>query len=194
MAVQLLAVNDLAEDVLACICVALDQAATDVPGQPGCPTCRSCLVPGTVSWDSCEDPCGPPAQVGGQLTVSVARVFPSTSFPSEDREIRGLRGCTQPTYMAVELVITLLRCVPGPTDDGCPPSCEDLAAAAKVLHVDLASVYNALLCCLPQTTTKPGSRRYVIGASKTVGPDGGCVGLEQRVTVGLYGCYACPEG
>ncbi|MCM1964833.1 hypothetical protein [Streptomyces sp. G1] len=195
MAVKPLAVHDLAEDVLMCVCVALDQAAVDVPGQPGCPDCRACLVPGTVAWDSCEDPCAAgPAGAGGQLTVNVARMYPSTSFPVEDREVRGLRGCTLPTYTAVELVITLLRCVPGPDEGGCPPTCEELAAAARVLHVDLATVYNALLCCLPGTAPNPRGRRYVIGTSKTIGPEGGCVGLEQRVTVALYGCSPCPGG
>lgn len=192
MAVKPLAVHELAEDILACVCVALDQAAMDVPGQPGCPTCRSCLTPGAASWDGCEDPCQPAAEVGGQLTVNVARIYPTTAFPVEDRDVRGLRGCTLPTYTAVELVITLLRCAPGPTEDGCPPSCEDLAAAARVLHVDMVAVYNALLCCLPDTAPTPRGRRYVIGGSKTLGPEGGCVGLEQRVTVALYGCYPCP--
>ncbi|MFF4292085.1 hypothetical protein ACFY0N_00340 [Streptomyces vinaceus] len=194
MAVKPLAVHDLAEDVLACVCVALDQAAVDVPDQPGCPECRSCLVPGQVAFDSCEDPCGPTPQTGGQLSVSIARVFPSTSFPNEDREVRGLRGCTPPTLLAVELVVTLLRCAPGPTDEGCPPTCDELTAAARILSVDLVTVYNALLCCLPDTAPTPRGRRYVIGASKTIGPEGGCVGLEQRVTVGLYGCYTCPGG
>ncbi|MFF4391437.1 hypothetical protein ACFY0G_32310 [Streptomyces sp. NPDC001552] len=195
MAVKPLMVHDLAQDVLACVCVALDQAAADIEGQPGCPDCRTCLVAGQAAWDSCDDPCGrTPPVAGGQLTVNVVRVYPSTTFPAEDREIRGLKSCDPPTLLAVELAVTLLRCAPGPDENGCPPSCEDLGAAARILHVDLTSVYNALLCCFPDSTPVPRRRRFVLGQSKVIGPEGGCVGLEQRVTVGLYACYPCPTG
>ncbi|MFF4385621.1 hypothetical protein ACFY0G_02325 [Streptomyces sp. NPDC001552] len=195
MAVRPLMVHDLAEDVLSCVCVALDQAAADVPGQPGCPDCRTCLVPGTPAWDTCEDPCGTtPPKAGGQLTVNVLRTYPSTTFPQEDREIRGLKNCPPPTLLAVVLAVTLLRCAPGPTEDGCPPTCEELNQASRVLHVDLATVYNALLCCLPETTPVPRRRRWVLGESRVIGPEGGCVGLEQRVTIGIHACYPCPTG
>ncbi|WP_405961300.1 hypothetical protein OG235_37200 [Streptomyces sp. NBC_00024] len=195
MALTAFAVHDLTEAVLGCVCAALDATAEDIEGQPGCP-CRTCVVPGTAAWDSCDDPCGPSEGAGGQLTVNVARIYPSslTSFPSQDQTVQGVRGCTPPPITAVELVITLLRCAPTVSEDGCPPSCEELSEASRILHIDEVTVYNALLCCLPQTGGGRRGRKFVIGAQRTIGPEGGCVGLEQRVIVALPGCRCPDEG
>ncbi|WP_284576854.1 hypothetical protein [Streptomyces sp. 2P-4] len=196
MSLTPLAINDVAEAVLACVCTALDAAAVDVEGQPGCPDCRACLVPGQPAWDSCEDPCSDD-EAGGQLSVSVVRTYPTSleEFPSpmgEKRLVQGVRGCTPPSVIAVELLVTLLRCAPTMDENGCPPSCEELSRAARVLHVDMVTVQNALLCCLPGTSTRPRGRIFSLGQQRAVGPDGGCVGVEQRVTVALPGCR-CPE-
>ncbi|MFE3378699.1 hypothetical protein [Streptomyces anulatus] len=182
--------RDITEAVLGCVCAALDQAAAEIPEQPGCP-CRACVVPGLPAWDECADPCGEET-AGGQLTVHVARLYPSTQFPVEDQEVRGLRGCSLPPTTAVELVVTLLRCVPTIDENGCPPTCEELSAAATVTHIDAVTVYNALMCCLPHTGGRRG-RRFVMGPQRIIGPQGGCVGIEQRVTVALPGCAPCPE-
>lgn len=185
-----LTLHTLAQTVLGCVCAALDQAAAEVEGQPGCPTCRRCVVPGAVAFDECLDPCG--GDEGGQLTVSVPRMWPTSHFPATDTQVRGVKGCTPPPTTAAELVVTLLRCAPMPDERGCPPSCEELEAAARIVHVDQVTVYNALLCCLPATGGRRG-RRFVLGASRIVGPEGGCVGVEQRVTVALPGCATCPD-
>lgn len=193
MALTGTAVHDLALSVLGCVCQALDVAAAADEAQPGCPDCRACVVPGAVAWDSCDDPCGPEA--GGQLSVSVVRLYSATldGFPSEARPVYGVRGCVPPPITAVELAVTLLRCAPSFTENGCPPSCEELERAARVLHVDMVTVANALLCCLPSVDpSRPRGLRFVLGQQKTIGPQGGCVGLEQRVTVALSGC-GCPE-
>ena len=87
--------------------------------------------------------------------------------------------------------MTLLRCAPM-SDSDCPPPCEELEAAAQILHVDAAVVQRALVCCLPLTGGRRG-RRYVLGTGRAVGPQGGCVGWEQRVTVALPGCAPCDE-
>lgn len=189
-----LAIHDMAVSLLACVCAALDEAATVVEGQPKCPDCASCVVPGQPAWDSCDAPCATGGGSRGQLSVNVARIYASTqdTFPAESRVVQGLRGCVLPPLTAVELVVTLLRCAPTVNEEGCAPTCEELTAAARILHTDMASVYNGLLCCLPGT--QPGrrlGRLFVMGAGRTLGPDGGCVGLEQRVTVALPGC-ACP--
>ncbi|MFG2404282.1 hypothetical protein ACGFR8_08060 [Streptomyces brevispora] len=191
MALSPLAIHDLAEAVLACVCVALDETAADVEGQPGCP-CRTCVVPGTPAWDDCVDPCSGDDGAGGQLTVNYARIYGTSRFPQEDLEVRGLRGCQPAATTAAEMVITLLRCAPTVNENGCPPTCEELSAAARVTHVDAATVYNALMCCLPKTAGRRG-RRFVMGQQKVIGPQGGCVGIEQRVIVALPGCAPCPE-
>lgn len=191
MALKPLAVHDIASAVLGCVCHALDETRVDVDGYPGCPSCRACVVPGTPAWEDCQDPCS--GDGGGQLTVHVARMWPTTQFPEEDREVRGTRGCMPPPTTAVELVVTLLRCAPVGTEDGCPPTCEELEEVARTVHTDMAVVYSALMCCLPQTAGRRG-RRFVMGQSRTVGPQGGCVGVEQRVIVALPGCGPCPGG
>lgn len=196
MALSLLAVHELTESVLGCVCDALDAAAAEIPGQPGCP-CRGCVVPGQAAWDSCEDPCDGSEGAGGQLTVNVARMYQTSleSFPStesRDSTVRGRRGCIPAQLTAVELVITVLRCVPVPSEDGCPPSCEELAAAARVINIDGVSVLNAVDCCLPALGTRRQGLIYTVGIQRQVGPQGGCGGVEQRVTVGLVNC-ACPD-
>src|SRR5690606_34978059 len=190
MALRPTAVHDIAQDILGCVCAAMTDAAAEVDDYPGCP-CRHCVVPGTPAWDSCEDPCT--GEVGGQLTVNLARMWPSSDFPREDRRVLGLRGRPPAPPTAVELVVTVLRCAPYPDAGGCPPSCEELEAAARTVHIDAAVVHNALLCCLPHTAPGRRGRRFVLEPARTIGPQGGCVGIEQRVTVALPGC-GCPDG
>lgn len=191
MAVSLLAIQQLAETVLACVCSTLEATAAEITDQPGCP-CRACVVPGPPAWDGCADPCGPQDGHGGQLTVHVARIYPTASFPAEDRTLLGSRGCAMPAT-AVDLVVTLLRCAPTVDEHGCPPTCEELAAAARIVHVDTASVYNALLCCLPSTGTRRRGPQFVMGAHRVLEVQGGCMGIEQRVTVELPGCGCTTE-
>jgi hypothetical protein len=183
-------VHDLAEAVLACVCQALEETAAEVAGQPGCP-CRSCVVAGEPAWD-CDDQCGADGHgVGGQLTVHVARMWPSTDFPAEDRTVRGQRSCPLPATTAVELVVTLLRCAPTVDEQGCPPSCGDLAEAARTVHVDAATVHNAVVCCVADVAAR--GRRFVLGGQRILPAEGGCHGVEQRVVVALPGCAPCPQ-
>ncbi|MFF1468063.1 hypothetical protein [Streptomyces mirabilis] len=200
MALMLNAVQDVAEAVLGCVCAALQDAASQVEGQPGCP-CRSCVVPGAVAWDGCDDPCNATLEggAGGQLSVNVSRLYSSTEFPTADRTLpptqaRGRTMCAAPPAMAVELVVTLLRCAPSFDEGGCPPSCEALGEAARILHTDMVVVRNAVECCLPTTGEQRRGRVVFVGESRTVGPQGLCVGLEQRVTVALPGCLCPQEG
>lgn len=191
MAVTQLSVYELAEEILSCVCTALDVAAGKVEDQPGCP-CRACLVPGVVAWDDCSDPCGDQSGEGGQLTVSFSKFWSTNRFPEDDLQLTGPGpGCAAPLTAAAEFVVTLLRCVPGPDEGGCPPTCEEQATAARVMMIDAATVYNALECCLPNDGTRRG-RKWVMGGSVMVGPQGGCAGIEQRVSVALRRC-GCPE-
>lgn len=182
---------EIAEDILGCVCAALDQTAANNGGLLGCPDCRTCVVPGLPSWDDCNGACS--GSTGGQLTVSWDAAWASTvqTFPAEDRVVRDLRACQVPV-MAAEFIVTLLRCAPvGDLDTGCPPSCEDLAASARQLSADAFTVYNSVLCCVPRTSPARRGRRFMMGRQRVLGPEGGCVGIEQRVTVELPGCAPC---
>lgn len=189
MALTALAIHDIAEAVLGCVCAALEDVSGAVEGQPGCP-CRACVVPGPPAWDGCNDPCSEDA-TGGQLTVHVARTFATSSFPAEDRTVQGGRHCVPVASTGVELVITLLRCAPTMSERGCPPSCEELSAAARTVNVDATTIYNALLCCLPTTGNRRRGPQYLLGNGRVLEPAGGCMGVEQRVTVELPNC-GCP--
>lgn len=190
MALSPLVIHETAELLLACVCAELAVTAARVEGQPGCP-CRSCVVPGTPAWDDCAGDCVH-AETPGQLTVHFAGMVSTSNFPTETRDVIGSRNCA-PIQSAADFVITLLRCAPTYDQQGCPPSCEDLAAAARVLAVDAASVWNALQCCFPSTSDARRGQKFLLGQQRTVGPEGQCVGIEQRVTVALPSCR-CPEG
>jgi hypothetical protein len=90
-------------------------------------------------------------------------------------------------------MVTLYRCVPGMTDQGCPPAPEALTTSSMQLHADLMAVQQAVLCCYAGTDTAARrGRRYTLGQSAVVGPQGDCVGIQQQVTVALDGCMPCP--
>lgn len=199
MSLSPLAVHQAATDLLNCICEALDQLHTDVPGLAGCP-CRVGVVPGAPAADGCDGGCNvPEGEFPGQLTVNVARIyqaardqFPQYS-PSSPSSVRDLKNCA-PTITAVDLVATLWRCSPGPDDQGCPPTMEALGATAMQLHADMLAIQRGIFCCFPgtDTVTRRHGRRYTMGQGATLGPQGGCVGVEQLVTVALDDCFVCP--
>ncbi|MEV6738731.1 hypothetical protein AB0N14_18070 [Streptomyces sp. NPDC051104] len=190
MALSPLIVHDVAEQLLACVCAELTLTAAKVDGQPGCP-CVACVVPGKPAWDNCTGDCSG-AQTPGQLTVNLDRIYPTSAFPTETKDVIGSRNCL-PVRQAADYVITLLRCAPTYTGNGCPPSCEEQAAAARILHVDAVSVINGVMCCFPQTGDARRGHQFLMGALRTLGPEGQCVGIEQRLTVALPFC-GCTAG
>lgn len=192
----MLAVHESAEALLNCVCSALAALPTTVPGMAGCP-CRVGVVPGTVAADGCDGGCNvPPDEYPGQLTVNVVRLYASdpVAFPREagtgsaaaGTGVRSLKNCAMPQVTVVELMVTLFRCVPGPTDDGCPPSMAELNESAMQYHADMLAVQQGILCCYAGTdTSRRQGRRYVVGQTTTLGPQGGCVGFQTRVVVAL---------
>lgn len=190
MALSPLVIDDIAHKLLACVCAELTLTAAKVDGQPGCP-CVACVVPGKPAWDNCTGDCSG-AETVGQLTVNLDKIFPTSAFPTETKDVMGSRNCA-PVRQAAEFVITLLRCAPTYAPNGCPPSCEEQAAAARILHVDATAVINAVMCCFPETTAARRGQQFTMGQLRTLGPEGQCVGIEQRVTVALPSC-GCASG
>ena len=143
MALSPLAVHEAATSLLECACQALTDLNTEIPGLDGCP-CRSCVVPGTPAADGCDGTCAqlPAGQFPGQLTVNVARLYTSerSSFPREIQVVRDSKPCITAQITVVELAVTLFRCMPGMTNEGCPPSCEELSASAMQLHADMLAI------------------------------------------------------
>ena len=184
---------DLAVDaVLECMCSALTATAEEVEGHPPCP-CRSCKVAGSLATWTCEHPdrgedCGQ-----GALHVRVARLYPSTTFPGQDL---GADGCAPSTIVA-ELVVLLLRCRPVTSDENeaCGPTCDQEAAAARIQHIDMLSLFRAATCCVPSQAV-PGprtKRRVAIASHRAVGPDELCVGSELTLLVDIGNPCGCGE-
>lgn len=200
----MLAVHQAAQDLLNCVCTSLAALPVELPGLMGCP-CRAGVVPGEPAADGCDGGCDmQPGDWPGQLTVNVDRLF-ATDFNTFPREtgtlstvgngsgIRDLKNCAMPQVTAVVLRVTLWRCVPGPDDRGCPPSMAALDEAAMQLHADMLAVQQGILCCYAGTdTTRRNGRRYVVGQTLPLGPQGGCAGFQTTVTVALDDCIPCP--
>jgi len=171
-------VFDVAAHLLECAALSLGEGAP----------ARACVVPGQqVAWDNC---CS--GEQGGQLTVNVARLYPSRLFPDLDQGRPS--NCIVP-YMVVQYNITILRCSPTQTDRGHPPSCASLSANAELTLQDLELVRLGVACCLLDEDTltpllgQPYS--WVFGDSVTLGPEGGCAGSQLIVFVGMPPCYDC---
>lgn len=143
---------------------------------------RSCVYPGEIAWDDCD--------CDGLLAASYARFFPSENFPAENVSEYVGAGCA-PVYNAGELIIQIVRCAPGPDEDGAAPSCEALGSAARLLYDEGVLLRDTLanhLCALESDGLI--SARHM---RDTVfnGPDGMCVGATTRAIIGLDWC---PDG
>ena len=193
MPVNMLSVHQVAESLLTCVCEALDRVPEQMPGLDGCP-CRTGVVAGAPAADGCDGACSAAAdEYAGQLTVHVVRTYVAELPRYTNLQAVLLEGanCGPNALTVVDLMVTLWRCSPGPTDEGCPPTMAELEATALQQHVDMMAVTQAVTCCFPETDpTRRKGRRYSLGASTAIGPQGGCVGFQTAVTVALDGLTA----
>jgi hypothetical protein len=167
---------DAAAAVLAC-------AAAALANTPAGPPTRACVVPGVLAFDACE--CG-------LLAVEMGRLYPSRTFPADASQDPALLNCPTP-YEAADLTVTVLRCAPMPDGSGAAPSCDRLHAAAGDWWADVAALRAALACCLPQLVDDQVVLGFVLRPAQPVGPQGGCIGWAQPITVAL--CPPpCPAG
>ena len=106
MPLPLTSLDLMAHDIYACVCTALDEAATDLgPAYPGCPPCGG-VVPGQIAWDACAG-CAESSGCGGQLSVAVRRIYPTSFdiFPRQFSGVQGTKGCPTALNVAAEIVI-----------------------------------------------------------------------------------------
>jgi hypothetical protein len=170
-----LIIYELALGLLNAAAYELEQTSAGVPAGM-----RVCIVPGEVAWDDC-------CEEGGQLTVTVTRVYPSRTFPNDDDFIA---PCGAP-YMAVNLSITVMRCAPTQDENGVSPSCEALDEAAKTHHADMRAVWKAVQCYLYLIRQQPYDYEVLMGEQTPEGPLGGCVGSTMKMTVGINNDCGC---
>lgn len=138
---------------------------------------------GEAVWDDC---CG-------QLVVGVERSFRTVApFPTE----AGPDGLCAGTPIAVEIVVVLVRCAPTLSDSGKAPSAAKLDASSQSIYRDAAIVWNALASAELLGDDGFGDTEWErSGLQQTFDGEGGCVGIETRVTLGIPShlwCTNCP--
>ena len=138
------------------------------------PVTASYVAAGAVAWDSC---CG-------LLVVAPERVYRAAAFPIE--------GTTdyicESSLLVVDLVVLLLRCVPTIDDRGVAPSPAALGSAHEALLTDAAVIWNVVVGELPEGWQRANVDQTFVGA------DGGCIGVETRMAIGLAQSLWCPDG
>lgn len=171
MAGPITAVFDLAEDLLECAQQGLIDNDLEEP-------CRVCVVPGEIVWDTCAN--------GGQLVISSPRVYYSNVFPTELAQDSTIPSNCGPGVVVGEYTLSLMRCAPLPK--GNPPkgpSCAELRASALQINQDGFALRTSLLCCLAAMRRQNIILEYRLSGSTVIGPEGGCVGNEITILVGL---------
>lgn len=162
------------------LCVA-EALATTTGGPPQ----RVCVpVPGEIADDGCE--CG-------QLAVTVPRLFTARQPPTVAFEDAETGQCGMP-YLCVDVLVRIMRCAPGPDKRGNPPSCDALEQAALIMEEDRLATRQALGCCLLDMVEHNRNRviGFLLRASESAGPSGGCVGSQVTATFWVPNCL-CPE-
>jgi hypothetical protein len=140
---------------------------------------RSCVVPGAIAWDDCQ--CG-------QLSISILQTWPGVTFPGDPGTGSATLGPCQVGWLMSQLVIQVARCAPNPGPDGVVP-CSALEQGARVTAEDAMAIREAAFCGLQ--FLKDRDDDFIVRGQVTVGPEGGCMGVEQSVVVGvLVGCQA----
>lgn len=185
-----LAAYNIASQLLTC---AADQVAEAWVETPDEIPQRQCVVWGAIAWDDCE--CG-------QLVVSIADQYPSNSFPAPATAptAQGVaQGKCGARLWVIRYVVSILRCMPIQDDQGNPPPCDALDAAAQAAAIDSWAVRTGIGCCLGSLKTtrlENGSTEiedYQITGQLSTGPQGACGGSDLGVLVGIRNCF-CPPG
>lgn len=133
----------------------------------------SYVAAGLVAWDSC---CG-------VLVAAPERVYRSAQFPIE--------GTTdyecETAFLVVDVAVLLLRCISTLDDRGNPPPVATLSAEYQAILDDAAVIWNVVTGELPEGWQRSNVDQQFVGAQ------GGCVGVETRLSVGLAQSDWCPE-
>lgn len=134
---------------------------------------RAGVVPGAVAWDACD--CG-------LLAVSWTAAFPSDVFPAEQTGVTGNCGSA---WEVSEFLVQVVRCAPNPNGQSLAPTVADLSESARLLDTDgnqTARAVSVLLCTMKDAMEVED---FLVTRRTPQGPEGGCVGIEQRFLVAL---------
>lgn len=125
----------------------------------------------------------------GALYVAPERFFKTTDpFPLE-LGLRGLGGTEvcEEAPIALELVVSLFRCIPVLDDQGNAPSVDEQTAAYADILTDAATVWNEVNGVPILGDDGYGDSQWLRArVSQTFVPaEGGCLGIETRLTLGV---------
>lgn len=129
--------------------------------------------------------------VCGQLVVAPEVVFRSVEFPVE---YNGPEYCFDGN-IAVQLLVSLVRCVPTLDNAGRAPSAESIAAAHERILADAATVWNTLLLDDLIDAILPGWEgewEHALPSQQFVEARGGGTSIDTRITIGLPYELWCP--
>lgn len=136
------------------------------------PITMSFVAAGLVSWDSC---CG-------TLVAAPERVYRYAVWPVEGQT----DDDCETGFLAVDVVVLLLRCIPTVDDRGNPPPVTAMKAAYDRVVLDAATIWNAVTGELPEGWVRASV------SQQFVGDEGGCIGVETRFSIGLSQESWCP--
>jgi len=159
-------------------CARVELAAT-AAGAPD--TTRVCAVPGALAWDECQ--CG-------QLSGTITRIYRSSQFPAGAQLVSTARGCGPP-YVVADMAITILRCAPTVDSGSRGPTCDQLEDAARTWFADAFAVRHGVMCCAEDMKVANTVAAFALGSQHALGPEGGCVGSELAVSVGMWDRTCC---
>lgn len=138
------------------------------------------LVPGDIAWDECE--CG-------QLAGSITDIAPGNNFPAPANDTAQTK--CGPPLIIVSALLSLVRCVPTPNDNGKSPKCDALLSAAVRLERDRWIARRALRCCLQGMYDRMEIANFLISTASSVGPEGMCAGFVMPFTFAFTNDGCC---
>ena len=124
------------------------------------------------------------------LAVTVDRIYQSSTFPDPAGDQQLAADCAAP-YLAFDMTVTVLRCAPQPRGRQLAPTCPQMSAAALAWFIDMDTVRASLACCLADLLAADTVAGWVLRDTVPAGPEGGCVGSDTRLAVGIPNCL-CP--
>lgn len=154
----------------ACI-EALDTIPSLSPGLGGAPE-RSFISPGQPQYDCCPE---------GQLTVHAQAVISDPIQPIKNHTRANL----------VNLVATILRCVPATDEDGNYPVASEAEAAAEQVNADGWALWNHIFNLISAGELFRLCEKIQWNGLRSITPSGGCGGWTLGITVQTDG-YETP--
>lgn len=146
------------------------QLSATPSGWPG--NARVYPVPGQLAWDECQ--CG-------LLAVEMQPAFFTQSFPNPSPQRED--GCRP--FLALPLLITVLRCAPVIEKGETSPKPSSLDLGASVMYDDVEALLRGTASAAHELYEDYAVLAYSLNNVTPVGPQGGCVGITQQIILGF---------